>query len=100
MHQFGPNNQGFVQLLKRLRVGACTLDDYQALNGRVASNVCPDWDAPCWRDAPIIVSSNRVKDLLNEQAAQAFTARTGQVLQWYYCSDSRAGNEISDPSIY
>ncbi|KAJ3924233.1 MAG: hypothetical protein NXY57DRAFT_868332, partial [Lentinula lateritia] len=71
MRQAGSENAQFVDLLQRLRVGA----------------FCPDWNGPDWSDTPIIVSSNRAKDRLNEKAAEAFAKKTGQTLHWYYSYD-------------
>ncbi|KAF8123177.1 hypothetical protein EV363DRAFT_1100578, partial [Boletus edulis] len=66
MRQSGEENQLFVELLTRLRLGKCT-----------------DYDYRSWLDAPIIVSSNEIKDVLNEKAALAFAQRTGQRVHWY-----------------
>ncbi|THU92916.1 hypothetical protein K435DRAFT_622394, partial [Dendrothele bispora CBS 962.96] len=65
MRQSGVNNQPFVDLLSRLRVGSY----------------------PHWRAAPIIVAENRVKDAINIQASEAFARRTGRTLHWYYALD-------------
>ncbi|KAJ3927771.1 MAG: hypothetical protein NXY57DRAFT_1050849 [Lentinula lateritia] len=78
MRQTGTENEAFVDLLSRLRT--------------VLSNVQPDWDDPKWASTPTIVSSNRVKDLINERATEAFAKRTGKPLHWYHSSDTR-GNE-------
>ncbi|KAJ3850142.1 hypothetical protein EV368DRAFT_26439, partial [Lentinula lateritia] len=69
MRQMGDCNQPFVDLLQRLRT------------------VSPDWSCEKWQHTPTIVSSNRIKDLINERATQAYALRTGQKLHWYYAVD-------------
>ncbi|KAJ3916322.1 hypothetical protein F5877DRAFT_10079, partial [Lentinula edodes] len=68
MRQSGIENQPFVELLSRLRTG-------------------PNWCDAKWENTPTIVSSNRVKDMINERSAAAFARRTGRPLHWYYASD-------------
>ncbi|KAH7924617.1 hypothetical protein BV22DRAFT_993914, partial [Leucogyrophana mollusca] len=87
MRQSGNENERFVTLLGRLRHGKCTEEDYQLLNTRLVSNVKPDWEPSGWSNAPIIVSSNDVKDKLNARATAEFAYRTGRKLHWYYCCD-------------
>ncbi|KAF5343263.1 hypothetical protein D9757_015149 [Collybiopsis confluens] len=99
MRQTGQENKKFVELLQRLRTGTCTGDDYSLLDSRVISRVKPDWERDIWKTAPIIVSSNRVKDLLNERAAASFAERTGRPLHWYYACDTRSGEEIQDDNL-
>jgi len=96
--QQGKENQPFVELLSRLRHGNCTTADYTLLNTRQISNVKPNWNDG-WRDAPVIVSNNDVKDAFNIQATADFARRTNRELHWYYCSDVQAGKEISDHSL-
>ncbi|KAJ6592102.1 hypothetical protein DFH09DRAFT_894650, partial [Mycena vulgaris] len=59
----------FVELLSRLREGR------------------PDWSEPRLRNLPVIVSQNELKDALNEKAARAYAARTGNELHWYHAAD-------------
>ncbi|KAJ3846650.1 hypothetical protein EV368DRAFT_25879, partial [Lentinula lateritia] len=87
MRQTGIENKPFVDLLSHLRTGSCTQSDYDLLNTRVLGNVQPNWSDPQWASTPTIVSSNRVKDLINERATEAFAKRTGQPLYWYHSSD-------------
>lgn len=56
----------------------------------------PSWEQGSWLDAPIIVSSNEIKDVLNERAALAFAQRTGQRVHWYECIDTIDGGIITD----
>ncbi|KAJ3880114.1 hypothetical protein F5051DRAFT_304925, partial [Lentinula edodes] len=70
MRQMGAENAPFVELLQRLRVGSS-----------------PNWNDPFWKGTPIIVSTNRAKDRINEKAAEAFAHKIGQPLHWYHCSD-------------
>ncbi|KAJ7674298.1 hypothetical protein B0H17DRAFT_897441, partial [Mycena rosella] len=67
-----PEAEKFVQLLARLREGRCTDADFETLNSR---------------NVPVIVSKNELKDALNERAARAYAARSGNDLQWYYARD-------------
>lgn len=68
----------FVELLSRLRVGKCTNEDYQLLQSRLLSAVCPSWDDERWLDAPILVSNNEAKDALNERATFSWAQCTGR----------------------
>ncbi|KAH7872504.1 uncharacterized protein C8R40DRAFT_1018501, partial [Lentinula edodes] len=70
MRQGGDANSLFVGLLQRLRTGSS-----------------PDWNSKKWEHTPTIVSNNRIKDLLNERATEAYARRTGQKLHWYYSVD-------------
>ncbi len=45
MHQEGAGNSVFVDLLSRLRLGQCTLEDHQVLRQRLAEKVEPDWSS-------------------------------------------------------
>ncbi|KAJ3878271.1 hypothetical protein F5051DRAFT_291430, partial [Lentinula edodes] len=73
MRQTGTQNEPFVDLLSRLRI--------------VVGNVQPDWNDPKWAGTPTIVSCNRVKDLINERATEAFAKHTGKPLYWYHSFD-------------
>ncbi|KAJ7101109.1 hypothetical protein C8R44DRAFT_578135, partial [Mycena epipterygia] len=75
-----------VVILKKVE-RRCTNDDYDLLNSRLITNLRPDWSQPEFQHVPIIVSSNELKDALNEKAAQVFAARTGEMLHWYYAKD-------------
>ncbi|KAJ3897808.1 hypothetical protein F5879DRAFT_770621, partial [Lentinula edodes] len=68
MRQGGEENRTFVDLLQRLRME-------------------PDWSSDKWQNTPTIVSNNRIKDLINERATEAYARRTGQKLHWYYSVD-------------
>ncbi|KAF9001050.1 hypothetical protein BDZ89DRAFT_896557, partial [Hymenopellis radicata] len=87
MRQSGDGNEEFLALLSRLRTGACTSADYALLNTRLISRTKPDWTDAKWLSAPIIVSGNATKDLLNQQATHAFAERTGRTLNYYYSDD-------------
>ncbi|KAJ7127738.1 hypothetical protein C8R44DRAFT_528097, partial [Mycena epipterygia] len=77
----------FVDLLGRLRQGRCTDDDFAILNSRLITELRPDWTESRLEHVPIIVSSNELKDALNEKAAQVYAAKTGNELHWYYAKD-------------
>ncbi len=87
MHQWGDSNTSFVELLNRLRLGQCTLDDHRALNQRLAEIVQPDWSSKEWATAPLIVTENTVKDAYNRRAMEAFAQHTGWALHYYYAAD-------------
>jgi ATP-dependent exoDNAse (exonuclease V) alpha subunit len=97
MRQCGPENERLVKLLRRLREGRCTDDDFDLLSTRILDNMSVDWSE--WQIVPIIVSENAQKDALNERAAQAFANRTNQMLHWYYAEDSHRGKIITDPEL-
>lgn len=99
MRQQGAENENFVQLLARLREGECTREDFRKLDARVMKNTRPDLSDPGWASAPIIVCGNKVKDALNERAAEAFALRTGQQLNWYYSADKWAGKDVDDGAL-
>ncbi|KAG1830651.1 hypothetical protein EV424DRAFT_1298746, partial [Suillus variegatus] len=70
MCQAGAHNKGFVDVLSRLRTG-----------------MRPTWQFGEWLDAPVIVLTNEVKDIINERATLTYTSRTNQHVHWYYCLD-------------
>jgi len=99
MRQAGPDNQPFVELLSRLRDGRCSGEDYDLLNTRMLNTVLDGGDRELWRDAPIVVYSNAIKDAINLQATLAFARRTGQQVNWYHAVDTYKGRPISDDAI-
>ncbi|TEB33501.1 hypothetical protein FA13DRAFT_1573945, partial [Coprinellus micaceus] len=70
--QDGDENERFVELLDRLRLGECNDEDYELL---------------CTRWCPIIVTDNASKDALNEARAIQFALDQNQELHWYYAID-------------
>ncbi|KAH6887376.1 hypothetical protein BKA70DRAFT_1061205, partial [Coprinopsis sp. MPI-PUGE-AT-0042] len=88
MRQNGANTEDrrFVDLLSRLRLGASTPDDYSLLRSRVLANI-PACDHPNAFYTPILVSSNRFEDVINEAAAKAYSEATGRPIQWYHAVD-------------
>ena len=98
MRQQGEQNQSFVSLLERLRVGKCTEEDYTLLNSRLISQMQPSWEND-WKDVPIVVCDNDVKDAFNAESAATFARRNRQSLNWYYCNDHRKGREITDEDL-
>lgn len=96
MRQSGEGNIAFVRLLNRLSQGMCSDADYNLLHTRVLKNLkVALHDNQCRYD-PIVVSSNEVKDALNERATEDFALKTGRELQWYYSVDNHANKLISD----
>ncbi|KAJ3817854.1 hypothetical protein F5880DRAFT_1449498, partial [Lentinula raphanica] len=85
--QTGAKNKELVSLLSRLRFGQCNERDFDLLNSRLASVVCPDWSDNTWSTTPLIVCNNDTKDVLNARMAAAFAERTQQELHWYIASN-------------
>lgn len=65
MCQQGTENSSFVNLLSCLCRGTYTKEDFETLNMHLLSNMCPDWKTAKWLDAPVIVPTNEVKDVIN-----------------------------------
>ncbi|KAJ3548530.1 hypothetical protein NM688_g5285 [Phlebia brevispora] len=99
MRQAGDANRRFVELLSRLRVGACTNSDQHILNSRVLDRLRENSTISEWKDCPVIVYDNATKDALNIQAVQAFSRQTGRELNWYYCSDRHLGQEFESDNL-
>src|SRR6201999_1694819 len=85
MRQSGSENAVFVELLGRLRDGCCTEGDYDVLVSRSIQNL-PDMGRE-WRLAPVIVTSNATRDVINRRAAEAFAEQVGAELHWYHAID-------------
>ncbi|KAG1797587.1 hypothetical protein EV424DRAFT_1298247, partial [Suillus variegatus] len=71
MHQNGDHNMCFVEVLGHLRRGTLK----------------PTWKFGEWLDAPVIVSTNEVKDTINERATLEYARCTSQTVHWYHCLD-------------
>lgn len=99
MRQRGPENQHFIELLQRLRIGQCNEDDYDLLNTKILCHAQPDWAEKDWTETPVIVSNNEAKDLINIRCAEAFAAKTGRVLHYYHALDYQAGKIIEHPEL-
>jgi hypothetical protein len=99
VRQSGPENQPFLELLTRLRYGKCTEADFQTLNSRLLSNLDIDWTTGPWKNTPIIVNENQMKDELNIKAARAFAKATGQKLHWYYGTDKIGRVRVEEPLL-
>ncbi|KAJ7733453.1 hypothetical protein B0H16DRAFT_1220551, partial [Mycena metata] len=69
MRQTGPDNQPFVELLGRLREGHI------------------NWQSKRWKNAPVIVAENAMKDTINTSMAHGFSISSGSPLHWYYATD-------------
>lgn len=95
--QAGEANKEFVSMLQRLRDGRCNRDDVEMLNGRLLKTAGLADDKDVWKKAPMIVSSNAVKDALNEQCASQFAKDTCQQLHWYYAVDQRSSGKGKNP---
>ena len=99
MRQAGPENQQFVEMLSRLRNGRCNQEDYELLNTRLLCSAVNDPLFTQWKDAPMIVYTNAIKDSINLEATKAFARRTRQPVHWYHTVDSYRGKPIEDELI-
>ncbi|KAJ3558871.1 hypothetical protein NM688_g667 [Phlebia brevispora] len=99
MRQVGDVNRRFVDLLSRLRVGACVNDDQHILNSRLLDRLRENNTAPEWRDCPVIVYDNATKDTLNIEAVKAFSRQIGRELHWYYCTDRHLSRELNSDEL-
>ncbi|KAG1860007.1 hypothetical protein C8R48DRAFT_802604 [Suillus tomentosus] len=100
MRQQGSKNSPFVDLLSRLRRGTCTKEDFETLNMRLLSNVCPDWKTAEWLDAPVIVPTNEVKDAINVRATLAYAKHVGKPVYWYECLDKHRASRQNPVSAW
>lgn len=99
MRQTGDHNVQFLEVLSRLRVGTCTEEDYELLSSRIVSKVKPEWNDGGWLHAPVIVSTNEVKDVINVRATLTFAEYTKRPVHWYYCIDKHNGRKINSPEL-
>jgi len=100
MHQQGPGNLHFSQLLKHLHIGNCTDSDYTLLQSRIfGKSEYIDFNDPKWRLSPIIMSENAVKDALNGCCTTEFAKQTNQTLHWYHSSDTCKGSALSKDEL-
>ncbi|KAG1839104.1 hypothetical protein DFJ58DRAFT_617106, partial [Suillus subalutaceus] len=99
MRQTGDHNACFVEVLGRLHTGTCSDEDFELLSMRIISTVRPTWHLGEWLDAPVITSTNEVKDIINECATLAYAQYTHRAVHWYYCFDKHNGHEIHSPDL-
>lgn len=97
MRQSGSENAVFVDLLQRLRDGCCTEDDYDMLVSRSIQSL-PNVGEE-WKLAPVIVTSNATRDVINRRAAEAFAEQVGAELHWYHAIDTHRKSMITDPGL-
>lgn len=101
--QAGKDNVPFVDLLSRLRDGACTRADQEMLNSKIMNPkhapLFHNTTSP-WKLAPILVAENATKDALNEACAIQFAIDHKQELHWYYSTDVRRGKEVSGSQLF
>jgi hypothetical protein len=99
MRQNGCENVEFVDLLQRLRNGACTKEDFDVLKGRVLQrNMLADKGK---NDdfTPVIVTNNATRDAINCRAAEAFAKQAGSVLHWYHAIDTHKKSRVTDTAL-
>jgi hypothetical protein len=99
MRQQGPENFQFINLLQRLRVGACNEDDYKLLCSKLSYTTKPDWSQKLWNQAPIIVSNNEAKDKINDRCTRNFSATSKKELHYYHASDKQGGIVIDHDDL-
>jgi hypothetical protein len=99
MRQSGMDNAQFVELLGRLRNGVCTIADYDLLTARSIKLQGQPTDPAYWRFAPIIVTNNASRDVINRRCAQAFAEQHGADLHWYHAVDTHQKKVIVDESL-
>ena len=99
MRQAGDANAGFVDLLQRLRDGCCNDKDYEVLVGRSLGRGTLTAGDEGWEFAPVIVTNNATRDVINQKAAEAFADRLGVQLHWYHAIDVHKKAVVSDPSL-
>lgn len=97
--QTGRDNERFLQLLHRLRIGQCNDDDFRLLKTRLLERNKEPLQKNEWANVPVIVSGNELKDSINIESVTAFAQQTGRPLHWYYASDAREGSEITSPDL-
>ena len=76
----------------------CTQADYRLLLERSLKNSSLPVDEK-WRCAPVIISNNAVRDMINFRAAKAFARAKGRVLHWYHAVDTHKRAVIMDPAL-
>lgn len=89
----------FINLLSCLWQGRCTYSDYDTLSSLVVSKLPIPTANPMWKNSPVIVTKNNVKDRMNMQMAKEFANATKQDLHSYYAVDRQQGQHISDPDL-
>jgi hypothetical protein len=90
----------FLQLLRRLREGACTDEDFVLLDSRRLDRLDPSViAAEDWANVPVIVTDNATKDMLNEYAVHQFARATNQELHWYFAEDKHKGKLVEDDDL-
>ncbi|PPQ76590.1 hypothetical protein CVT24_013026 [Panaeolus cyanescens] len=86
MRQNSSEEQQFLALLHRLRLGKCTVEDHKLLSTRVLHRL-PECERPQGIDSTTLVYSNEAKDALNEMATISYSQATGKPVHWYYARD-------------
>lgn len=94
----------YAQFLKRLRVGQCIsrshaqdsgLDDFQYLQPRLLSNLAKQPEViKQFHDAPVIVGSKMLRDVLNAKLLVRHASRVKQKVNVYYSTDTSFGKPI------
>ncbi|PPQ76981.1 hypothetical protein CVT26_007829 [Gymnopilus dilepis] len=87
----------FSDFLSRLRVGKCiglstnatSMDDYQYLQSRLLTNIYRQnpQELESFKDAPFIVGTKKLRDLLNAEIISSRAARANKEVHIYYSKD-------------
>jgi hypothetical protein len=99
MRQCGNGNADFVELLQRLRDGACNEKDYEILSGRVLKPRTLASKSGEEMFTPVIVTNNATRDEINRKATEAFAARSGCQLHWYHAIDKHKRAVVTDLAL-
>ncbi|PPQ97075.1 hypothetical protein CVT26_001258 [Gymnopilus dilepis] len=98
----------FSEFLSRLRVGRCigmttnptSLDDYQYLQSRLLTNIHRQnpRELESFKDAPFIVGTKKLRDLLNAEIISSRAARSKKEVHLYYSKDYCKRREVTGGS--
>lgn len=81
--QMRVHDQGWIDILNRLRVGECTEDDIKEVNKLVLTNPecdVPDFSMSPWDDCILITPRNAVREAWNKAALRRHCSKTGNIL--------------------
>jgi len=85
----------YAEFLSRLRIGECvsksstTLSDLEYIRSRLIDNLSKDQEILCsFSDAPIIVGSKALRDVLNVKLVHYHATRMNKKLAMYYAMDT------------
>lgn len=98
MRQVGSANENFRKVLDQLRIGSCSENDCQTFEDRELSKLDTN-EIDKFQNAPIITTSNAVKDALNSKCAEKFAKECNLQLNNYHAIDHWTTNKQVSKSI-